>query len=384
MAISDPIDSPNSDFDSPWKRALEDYFEEFMAFFFPDIDGDIDWERGYEFLDTQLQQIVREAETGKRFADKLVKLWRKSGEQTCVFVHIEIQSQREPGFEGRMFTYYNRLRDRFDESIVSLAVLADTDHNWRPQTFRDSLWGCEVQFTFPIVKLLDYGQQWQTLEQSTNPFATVVMAHLKTQETQGNPTLRRDTKLILARALFQRGYPRETVLRLLGFIDWLLALPSALEDSFWQEIIAIQENNPMPYVLSIERMALARGREEGRDRQADLLLKLFHLKFHGTAPGPIATLIRSLTIAQLNDLDDVALELDSWAQILDFILVGDHADLGKQVQPGALDQVAIAYFGEVSEAIQAKLAGLSVERVQSLAAAMVDWRSVEELQNWLA
>jgi hypothetical protein len=50
------------DYDSPWKEALERYFEAFMAFFFPQAHSDIDWARGYEFLDKELQQVVREAE----------------------------------------------------------------------------------------------------------------------------------------------------------------------------------------------------------------------------------------------------------------------------------------------------------------------------------
>jgi hypothetical protein len=45
-----------TDFDSPWKEALEHYFPQFMAFFFPHAHGDIDWARGYEFLDKELQQ----------------------------------------------------------------------------------------------------------------------------------------------------------------------------------------------------------------------------------------------------------------------------------------------------------------------------------------
>jgi hypothetical protein len=40
-----------TDFDSPWKEALERYFPEFLAFFFPAAHADIDWRRGYEFLD---------------------------------------------------------------------------------------------------------------------------------------------------------------------------------------------------------------------------------------------------------------------------------------------------------------------------------------------
>lgn len=42
------------DFDSPWKDELEWYFEEFMAFFFPQAHADINWNHGYEFLDKEL------------------------------------------------------------------------------------------------------------------------------------------------------------------------------------------------------------------------------------------------------------------------------------------------------------------------------------------
>jgi len=60
------------DYDSPWKKILEAYFQEFMTFFFPAAAEDINWSRGYTFLDKELQQIVRNAELGKRLADKLV------------------------------------------------------------------------------------------------------------------------------------------------------------------------------------------------------------------------------------------------------------------------------------------------------------------------
>ena len=53
-----------SDYDSPWKEMLEGYFPDFMAFFFPEAYEDIDWVRGYESLDKELQQIVRDAALG--------------------------------------------------------------------------------------------------------------------------------------------------------------------------------------------------------------------------------------------------------------------------------------------------------------------------------
>ena len=56
------------DYDTPWKEALEQYFDAFIAFFFPQVHASIDWESGYEFLDKELQQVARDAELGKRRA----------------------------------------------------------------------------------------------------------------------------------------------------------------------------------------------------------------------------------------------------------------------------------------------------------------------------
>ena len=87
-----------SDFDSPWKEALEHFFPMFLAFFFPEIFAAIDWSRGYESLDNELQKIVREAEVGRRIADKLFKVWLHNGAETWILIHVEVQGQREDEF----------------------------------------------------------------------------------------------------------------------------------------------------------------------------------------------------------------------------------------------------------------------------------------------
>jgi hypothetical protein len=63
------------DYDSPWKEALDAYFEAFLALLFPEVHTLIDWSHGYESLDKEFQQAVREAEVGRRYVDKLVKVW---------------------------------------------------------------------------------------------------------------------------------------------------------------------------------------------------------------------------------------------------------------------------------------------------------------------
>ena len=49
------------DFDSPWKEALQRYLRSFLAFFFTDIEADVDWSRDYESLDKEFQQIIQDA-----------------------------------------------------------------------------------------------------------------------------------------------------------------------------------------------------------------------------------------------------------------------------------------------------------------------------------
>ena len=58
------MNATNLDSDSPWKDILETYFPQFISFFAPVADGDIDWDRGHEFLDKELQQIFPESAVG--------------------------------------------------------------------------------------------------------------------------------------------------------------------------------------------------------------------------------------------------------------------------------------------------------------------------------
>ena len=94
-----------TDYDAPWKEAIELYFHEFMSFFFERLEPQIDWVRGYEFMDKELQQVVRDADVGRRWADKLVKVWQRDGAETWLLIHIEVQSQVERDFAERMYVY---------------------------------------------------------------------------------------------------------------------------------------------------------------------------------------------------------------------------------------------------------------------------------------
>jgi hypothetical protein len=176
-----------NDQDSPWKEILRDYFPQAIQFFFPDVAAAIDWNTPPEFLDKEFQQIAREAKQGKRFADCLVKVKQINGQDLFLLLHVEVQATKEDHFPTRMFTYNIRIFDRFAQPAISLAILCDADPTWRPSQYQVNLPQTQTTFNFGIVKLLDYQQNWAMLESSRNPFATVVMAHLKNQATTRNP-----------------------------------------------------------------------------------------------------------------------------------------------------------------------------------------------------
>ena len=52
-----------------------------VAFYFAAAHVQIDWTRSYVFMEQELQAIVRDAELGKRYVDKLVQVHRLSGQE---------------------------------------------------------------------------------------------------------------------------------------------------------------------------------------------------------------------------------------------------------------------------------------------------------------
>jgi hypothetical protein len=303
-ALKKAVNKPEeTDYDNPWKSVIELYFRDFLRLFFPAIEADIDWSKPIVFLDKELQKVVRDAEIPKRYADKLVQVHRLNGQKTLVICHIEVQGQWEGDFTVRMYSYNYRLRDRYNCPVVSLAILADDSHTWRPQHFQDELWGCSTDFRFPMVKLLDYQNDWATLATSRNPFAVVVMAHLKTKETHNQPEARKQWRYQLTTMLYDQGYGEQDILELNNFLDWLMALPEAFERQFQTELKAFEEARQMKYVTTIERMAEERGEARGeargaRSREAEIVLNLLGKNM------PLETIaeVTGLTIAQIQDL----------------------------------------------------------------------------------
>jgi hypothetical protein len=289
--------------DTPWKKILRDYFPQAIAFFFPALNQLIDWDKGYEFLDKEFEQIAPKANQGNRYVDKLVRVWRLDGQEEWLLIHLEIQARKEAGFPFRMLTYSIRILDRFGRLATSLAILTDTSPTWRPTHQELTAPLTSLTFDFAITKLLDYKPQETQLQQSTNPFAWITLAHLKTQSTKRNPTQRKTWKFAIMRQLYIMGMPGPEIRNLYKFIDWTMILPEDLEAEFWQELKAFEEEQKVTYVTNAERIGRQIGRQTGlkdgaEERSRSIALRMLK---KGMDLETIAELT-DLTSAQLQQL----------------------------------------------------------------------------------
>jgi len=298
------IDHPDSnlaeprpaDFDSPWKEAIDAYFQPFMALFFPAVHDRIDWTRPYEFMDAELQRITGDSEIGRRYADRLVKVYSREGIEIWLLLHLEVQARADARFAERMFQYYYRIYDRFGAvEIVSLALLTNDRADADSGIYRREHDGFGVRFRFRVHALPTWDDDELVRRAANNPFAVVALAQRVAHRWTSDPERKARKGEIIA-LLYRYRYSRDDILTLLRFVDWLIRLPRALERALRQELADLEEQTKMSYVTSWEQFA----REEGEQRgEAKALLRQLQVKFGPTTPE-IELRVQTAESAQLD------------------------------------------------------------------------------------
>lgn len=296
------------DYDSPWKEAVERYFPEFMAFYFPDAHAQIDWSQGYEFLDQELRAVVQDAELGKRFVDKLVRVHRCSGEEDWIYIHVEVQGNAQAEFAERMFVYNYRIYDRYRRPVASMAVLADGSADWKPQSFGYDVLNCRMGIHFPVAKLLEYEGSEAELQEDNNPFALVTLAQLLTRATRKDMQARFTAKWKLVQLLYRRGWDKQRIIDLFVVLDWMMRLPDSMSQELWQNIEVFEEKEKMRYVTSVERLGIEKGMQQGMQQGEALALQKLLAKRFGAISSDISARIASASLEEVETWFDQALD----------------------------------------------------------------------------
>ena len=263
--------------------------------------------------------MVQDAELGKRFVDKLVRVTRQGGEAEWIYVHLEVQGDMQAAFAERMFVYHYRLYDRYRKPIASLAVLADDQTHWQPESFDYEVFGCRLGLRFPVAKLLDWAGSEAKLADSSNPFAVITLAHLATRATRHDASARYAAKWTLVQGLYRRGWGKQQVLDLFKVLDWMMRLPKELETQLWQDIETLEKGANMPYVCSVERIGIEKGLEQGIQQgiqrgmqrgQMRILTRLLTQRF-GEVPAWVTQRLHKASIDELEVWAEAILSAES-------------------------------------------------------------------------
>ena len=248
--------------DALWKSLLEDVFSDFLTFFYPDANALFNLEKGFEYLDKELEQLFppEENEYAPRFVDKLVKVFTKSGDDHWILVHIEVQGYKDKYFAERMFTYYYRILDKYHKPITAFAILTDGNKNVHPRKYEQTFLGTHVLYEFNSYKVLD--QPDEDLINSDNPFALVILtvkAAIKSNNMNDDDLLL--LKLDLAKRLLTKKIPKKKINNLMNFLKFYIRFDNTETDvKFDNEINTITLKNK---TMGLEEFLLDRAEKQG-------------------------------------------------------------------------------------------------------------------------
>jgi hypothetical protein len=153
-----------------WKGIIEDLPHHFIRFFFPQADTLIDFDRGFEFLDKELEELFpMDDPDHPRFVDKLIKAFTLDGREEWILIHVEVQGNSDNDFGRRMYTYFYRLLDRYQKPVTALAIFTDDKPGFKPDHYHYAFMGTSQTYRFNTYKIWE--QDEAALANHENPFA---------------------------------------------------------------------------------------------------------------------------------------------------------------------------------------------------------------------
>jgi predicted transposase/invertase (TIGR01784 family) len=248
-----------------WKGILQDLFEDFLRFFYIDADKTFDFSKRFEFLDKELEQLFPPDEDlfSPRYVDKLVKVFLNDGGEKWILVHVEVQGYTDVNFSKRMFKYYTRIFDKYDQPITAFAIFTDSNKNYHPKQYLDSVLGTEISYTFNTYKIIE--QDETVLSASDNPFAIAVLsAKLTLSRKRMKDQQLFDSARELLKLLLTKQIPKKKIHSLIHFLNHYIRFENKkMLTKFEKEITILTEGST---AMGIEELLLDIAEKKGIEK----------------------------------------------------------------------------------------------------------------------
>ena len=263
-----------------WKGVLEQVFEDLLRFVFPDVDAEFDLQRGVLFLDKELGEMYPEPyqATSTRVVDKLIKVYRRDGQERWMLIHLEVQGDSGKDFARRMFTYYYRILDRFNQPVTAIAIFTGRNRANMQSKFEDHCLGTHILYQYNIINIRDYPDE--LLINNENPFALVMLVAksvLLSGKDLDNKLL--EQKILILNLLLERGLMRDPKINEIFIFlnNYILFKKKEINLTFMQQVDQLTgKTNTMSVIEILAQQkaeeALEKGRVEEREKNVKSLL----------------------------------------------------------------------------------------------------------------
>ncbi len=253
-----------------WKAVLEDVFDDFLLFFFKEEANIFDLEKGFQFLDKELDQLFpaeNEELSHPRFVDKLVKVFTKEGRDEWFLVHVEIQGYNDPDFAKRMFTYFYRILDKYNKPVTCITIFTDNNNRYKPSEYHYNFLGVETIFRYNVYKLIH--QDTDELKKSDNPFALVILtALIALQKGKLVEEEMVSLKIEIARLLFKKALPRKKIKGIMNFLKHYVHFENPENNIKFEQAITVKNEVNMGTEEYLLQKAKKEGLKEGLEKGA--------------------------------------------------------------------------------------------------------------------
>ncbi|MCE7043551.1 hypothetical protein [Dyadobacter sp. CY312] len=247
--------------DALWKGILENITDDFLRFFFAEADTLFSLEKGFQFLDKELEQLYPADDIqAPKFVDKLVKVFTKSGKEEWILVHVEVQGYDDDNFAQRMFTYFYRILDKYRKPVTAIAIFTDSNRKSRPTFFEYDYLGTKATFQFNTYKVIE--QDEETLVNDTNPFSIVILTVLLALKKKNlSDEELYNLKYKLAKNLLRKQISKRKVDDLLIFLQRYVSFADPEYNIKFERVIEVLTENQR--TMGIRELVLDMAKKEG-------------------------------------------------------------------------------------------------------------------------
>lgn len=307
----------NIDHDQLFKQLISTFFLEFLDLFAPELAVNIDRDN-LEFLPQEYFTDIIEGD--RRAMDLVVRinLRRRPNEpeagKVWAIIDCEHQSSSEANFQRRMFFYFAQLHRKYLEPVYPIAIFSfDEPKRQEPDKYRVRLPGLDIlEFNFLRIQLNQLN--WRDFLKQKNPVAAALMSKMKIEKKD-----RAKVKVECLRAIATLKLDPARVSILSGFVDTYLNLNQLEVVEFEREVASIKKETEKEKVMQIVTSWMEQGIEQG-EQKATLksVLRVLHRRV-GELAGGINERLQQLSVSQLEDLLDAALDFTQMEDLISWL-----------------------------------------------------------------